>query len=91
MPCFREEISFVNKAKFSLCSGLLKENLNEIDGVEIKWNESSYFFAAPKVGRIRSATQGAFIVIDVGEDSGDTSKLEKNVRVVTRIEFYLKD
>jgi len=48
MPCFREEISFVNKAKFSLCSGLLKENLNEIDGVEIKWNESSYFFAAPK-------------------------------------------
>ncbi len=47
--------------------------------------------AGAKVGRIRSATQGGFIVVDVGENSGDTSKLEKNVRVVTRIEFYLKD
>lgn len=47
--------------------------------------------AGAEVGRIRSATQGAFIIVDVGEDSGDTSKLEKNVRVVTNIEFYLKD
>jgi len=47
MPCFRAEISFVNKAKLSLCSGLLKGNLNEVDGVESKWNWNIYFFAAP--------------------------------------------
>ncbi|MGB0993425.1 MAG: SIMPL domain-containing protein [Akkermansiaceae bacterium] len=45
--------------------------------------------AGVKVGRIRSATQGAFFVVDIGESHGDTRKIEKNVRVVTRIEFYL--
>jgi hypothetical protein len=45
--------------------------------------------AGVEVGRIRSATQGGFFVIDVGENHGDTRKVEKNVRVVTRIEFYL--
>lgn len=47
--------------------------------------------AGAKVGRIRSATQGAFTVVDVGATHGDTRKIEKNVRVVTRMEFYIKD
>ncbi|VAW60313.1 Protein of unknown function DUF541 [hydrothermal vent metagenome] len=47
--------------------------------------------AGVKVGGIRSARQGSFYVIDAGEEYGDTAKLEKDVRVVTTITFYLTD
>ena len=47
--------------------------------------------AGVKVGRIRSAYQGGFSIRDVGDDYSDTGKIEKNVRVVTTIEFYLTD
>ncbi|MCD6035170.1 MAG: hypothetical protein K0R63_911 [Rickettsiales bacterium] len=47
--------------------------------------------AGVRVGSIRSATQGGFIVLDAGEEYGDTNKIEKNVRVVTTIIFYLTD
>ena len=44
-----------------------------------------------KVGGIRSARQGSFRINDVGEDYGDTKKIDKTVRVVTTITFYLTD
>lgn len=44
-----------------------------------------------KVGRIRSARQGAFTVVDVGSTHGDTRALQKDVRVVTTVSFYLTD
>lgn len=47
--------------------------------------------AGVKVGSIRSALQGGFSVRDIGEDYGDTAKIEKEVRVVTTITFYLTD
>lgn len=47
--------------------------------------------AGAKVGRIRSARQGGFIIRDAGEEYGDTAKTEKDVRVVTTITFYLTD
>lgn len=47
--------------------------------------------AGVSVGGIRSARQGSFYVIDAGEEYGDTAKLEKDVRVVTTITFYLTD
>ena len=47
--------------------------------------------AGVKVGGIRSARQGSFRINDVGEDYGDTRKIEKTVRVVTTITFYLTD
>ncbi|MCV6604149.1 MAG: SIMPL domain-containing protein, partial [Porticoccaceae bacterium] len=47
--------------------------------------------AGVKVGGIRSARQGSFYVRDAGENYGDTAKIEKDVRVVTTITFYLTD
>jgi hypothetical protein len=47
--------------------------------------------AGVKVGRIRSARQGSFYIRDAGEQYGDTAKIEKDVRVVTNITFYLTD
>ncbi len=47
--------------------------------------------AGVKVGGIRSARQGSFRINDVGENFGDTRKIEKTVRVVTTITFYLTD
>lgn len=47
--------------------------------------------AGVTVGGIRSARQGGFIIRDAGEDYGDTNKIEKDVRVVTNITFYLTD
>jgi hypothetical protein len=44
-----------------------------------------------KVGRIRSARQGAFTVVDVGSTHGDTRALQKDVRVVITVSFYLTD
>ena len=43
------------------------------------------------VGGIQSARQGNFFIRDAGEEYGDTAKIEKDVRVVTTITFYLKD
>jgi hypothetical protein len=47
--------------------------------------------AGVKVGGIRDARQGGFVVTDVGEEYGDTKKIEKDVRLVTNITFYLTD
>lgn len=47
--------------------------------------------AGVNVGRIKEARQGAFIIRDVGSDYGDTQKIDKDVRVVTTIKFYLAD
>lgn len=45
--------------------------------------------AGVDVGGIRDARQGGFIIRDAGETYGDTRKIEKDVRVVTTITFYL--
>jgi hypothetical protein len=47
--------------------------------------------AGVNVGGIRNARQGSFIIRDVGENYGDTVKIEKDVRVVTTITFYLTE
>lgn len=47
--------------------------------------------AGVHVGGIRDARQGNFFVRDAGEEYGDTAKIEKDVRVVTTITFYLTD
>jgi len=47
--------------------------------------------AGVKVGGIRNAQQGGFIIKDVGEEYGDTKSIEKEVRLVTTIAFYLTD
>lgn len=47
--------------------------------------------AGAKVGGIRQARQGNFEIRDYGEDWGNTAKLDKNVRVVTTITFYLTE
>ena len=47
--------------------------------------------AGVEVGRIRNARQGGFSIRDVGSEYEDTEKIEKMVRVVTSIEFYLTD
>ena len=47
--------------------------------------------AGVEVGSIRSARQGNFFVRDAGEEYGDTNKIEKDVRVVTTITFYLTE
>ncbi|TQV72331.1 SIMPL domain-containing protein [Aliikangiella marina] len=47
--------------------------------------------AGVKVGGIRSARQGGFVIRDVGERYGDTRKIEKEVRVVTNVTFFLTD
>ncbi|RYV02944.1 SIMPL domain-containing protein [Shewanella sp. OPT22] len=47
--------------------------------------------AGVKVGGIRSAIQGGFVIRDAGENYGDTQKVDKNVRVVTNVTFLLVD
>jgi hypothetical protein len=47
--------------------------------------------AGVKVGGIRSARQGGFVIRDVGQNYGDTTKIEKDVRVVTNVTFFLTD
>ncbi|WKD48449.1 SIMPL domain-containing protein [Microbulbifer spongiae] len=47
--------------------------------------------AGVEVGGIRSARQGGFVIRDVGENYGDTRKIEKEVRVVTNVTFFLTD
>jgi len=47
--------------------------------------------AGVSVGGIRSAVQGGFIIRDVGDNYSDTQKIEKDVRVVTTITFYLTE
>lgn len=47
--------------------------------------------AGVKVGGIRDAQQGGFIIRDVGEEYGDAKSIEKDVRLVTTITFYLTD
>ena len=47
--------------------------------------------AGVSVGGIRSARQGGFVIRDRGQDYGDTRKIEKDVRVVTRVTFFLTE
>ncbi len=47
--------------------------------------------AGVSVGGIRSAYQGSFFIRDAGEEYGDTRKIDKDVRVVTTITFYLTE
>jgi len=47
--------------------------------------------AGVNVGGIRNAYQGRFDLRDAGEEYGDTAKIEKDVRVVTTITFYLTE
>jgi len=47
--------------------------------------------AGVAVGGIQRARQGSFFVRDAGEEYGDTAKIEKDVRVVTTITFYLTE
>jgi len=47
--------------------------------------------AGVKVGGIRDARQGGFVIRDVGESYGDTNKIDKEVRVVTNITFFLTE
>ena len=47
--------------------------------------------AGAKVGKIRSANQGGFVVEDAGSGNGGSSSVTKEVRVVTTIDFYLTD
>ena len=47
--------------------------------------------AGVKVGGIRSARQGGFVIRDVGKNYGDTTKIEKDVRVVTNVTFFLTE
>ena len=47
--------------------------------------------AGVKVGGIRSARQGGFVIRDVGESYGDTRKIDKDIRVVTNVTFFLTD
>ena len=47
--------------------------------------------AGVKVGGIRSARQGGFVIRDVGQSYGDTQKIEKDIRVVTNVTFLLTD
>lgn len=44
-----------------------------------------------KLGRIKSANQGRFSIVDKGENYGDTDRIDKKVRVVTEIKFYLEN
>lgn len=47
--------------------------------------------AGVKVGGIKDAQQGGFLIRDVGEEYGDTKNIDKDVRVVTTITFYLTE
>lgn len=47
--------------------------------------------AGVKVGGIQSARQGSFVITDAGGGYENTRKIEKDVRVVTTISFYLSE
>ena len=47
--------------------------------------------AGVKVGGIRSARQGSFYIRDEGAEYSDDRSIEKSVRVVTTISFYLTE
>jgi len=47
--------------------------------------------AGAKVGKIRSANQGGFIIEDASAGQSGNSSLMKEIRVVTTIDFYLTD
>ena len=47
--------------------------------------------AQVEVGGIRTARQGSFFIRDAGSESSDSHKIEKDVRVVTTITFFLTD
>ena len=43
------------------------------------------------VGGIKSARQGSFSIRDAGEEYGDRNKIEKDIRVVTTVSFYIEN
>lgn len=44
-----------------------------------------------RVGGIKSAAQGRFNIRDAGEEYGDRGKIEKDIRVVTTVSFYIEN
>ena len=66
---------------------MLREATKNARSAAIEFAEN----AGVSVGGIRSARQGSFYIRDAGEDYGDTKKIEKDMRVVTTITFYLTD
>lgn len=46
--------------------------------------------AEVNVGKIKKAVQGSFVIQDVGNNYSDNQSVEKNVRLVTTITFFLK-
>ncbi len=47
--------------------------------------------AGVEVGGISRASQGSFVIRDAGSEYGNRNKINKEVRVVTTITFFLKD
>ncbi len=43
-----------------------------------------------KVGKIKKAVQGSFVIRDLGSDYSDNQSVEKTVRLVTTVTFFLK-
>lgn len=64
---------------------MLKEVARNAHIAATKFTEN----AGAKVSRIRHPRQEALLIIEVGQNHGDTRNLEKNVRMVTTIEFTL--
>lgn len=77
--------------RFTKLNDIKPDMLREAtENAKIAANEFAQI-AGVKVGGIRNARQGNFYIRDAGEDYGDTRKIEKDVRVVTTITFYLTD
>ena len=77
--------------RFTKLNDVKPEMLREATlNARIAANEFSEI-AGVSVGGIRSARQGGFIIRDAGEEYGDTKKIEKDIRVVTTITFYLTE
>jgi len=85
-------ISIQNRAPVYRFTGLNKIKLDMLreatKNARIAANEFASN-AGAKVAGIRKARQGNFEIRDYAEDWGNTAKLDKNVRVVTTITFYL--
>lgn len=76
---------------FTELNNIKPEMLREAtENARIAANEFAQI-AGVSVGGIRSARQGNFFIRDAGSDYGDTQKIEKDVRVVTTIKFYLTE
>lgn len=77
--------------KFTKLNDIKPDMLKEAnENAKIAANEFAKT-AGVKVGGIKNANQGSFSILDEGESFGDSEKINKTVRVVTTISFYLVD